>query len=194
MLTSWMLSYQFGLENRRVGKHFFLSLVGRSFFLNSLSAKKQEIPRTFFFKQKIFWSHYQIWLQKKIIQFYEILRLFVLSFFKGELRWWRSKGRKTLLGARMIDGGKEVSSLVQIKGPLVQLPHRWQPGWSDVIGSKSIPPFISQLFPLYLRCLQKSVFSDEMPPPKALCKITWDVGIYHTVTIYPIIYLVPTCD
>ena len=54
MLTSWMLSYQFGLENRRVGKHFFffLSLVGgRSSFLNSLSEKKQEIPRTFLFSK-----------------------------------------------------------------------------------------------------------------------------------------------
>lgn len=54
MLTSWMLSYQFGLENRRVGKHFFKLGGGRSSFLNSLSAKKQEIPRSFFFFPKDF--------------------------------------------------------------------------------------------------------------------------------------------
>lgn len=62
MLTSWMLSYQFGLENRGVGKHFFKLGGGRSSFLNSLSAKKQEIPRTFFYSKRF--PGCQIWLQK----------------------------------------------------------------------------------------------------------------------------------
>lgn len=95
MLTSRMLSYQFGLENRRVGKHFFLSLVGggHPFWIHYLQRSRKY--------QELFFSisclHCQIWLQKKIVQFCEIWRL-LSSFLQKWTQWWRSKGRRALLG------------------------------------------------------------------------------------------------
>lgn len=100
MLTSWMLSYQFGLENRRVGKHFFFKLgLGEVILSEFIIWKEAGNTENFSFFQKISWSHCQIWLEKRIVQFCEILKLFIFLSFRDKLRWWRNKGKKALLGA-----------------------------------------------------------------------------------------------
>lgn len=110
MLTSWMLSYQFGLENRRVGKHFFKLGGGRSSFLNSLSAKKQEIPRSFFFFSKRFPGHIARFDSKsKLSNFVKYWDFLSSLLSKVNLGSEETRAGKLCLGKEIRDGGMNSS-------------------------------------------------------------------------------------
>lgn len=62
ILTSWMLSYQFGLENTRVGKHFLQAGWGEAILSEFIICREAGNTENFFIPQRFSWSHCQILL------------------------------------------------------------------------------------------------------------------------------------
>lgn len=117
MLTSWMLSYQFGLENRRVGKHFFFFFklgLGEVILSEFIIWKEAGNTENFsFFKR--FPGHTAIFdLKSELSNFVKYWNF--LSSFPSEINWGgeETKVRKLCLGQGVGHGGEEGSRFAQI--------------------------------------------------------------------------------
>ena len=111
MLTSWMLSYQFGLENRRVGKHFFFFKLGWGEVIISEFIIWKEAGNTenFSFFKRFLGHIARFDLKRELSNFVKYWNF--SSSFPSEINWGgeETKVRTLCLGQGVGHGGEEGS-------------------------------------------------------------------------------------